>query len=99
MRRESYVREIRRLAEYYAQSPDRLDARANPGLDHGVDRARPAPGLGQRDHRRMSSSSSAKPEGRTSDLVAGLRNRKVPRTLPRHLEVNEVEHDCCWQPR
>ena len=24
--RESYVREIRRLAEYYAQSPDRLDA-------------------------------------------------------------------------
>lgn len=87
--RESYVREIRRLAEYYAQSPDRLDAEQIRAwimvlIERGL---RPASvNVTIAAFKFFFRETLGRPE-----LVAGLRNRKVPRTLPRHLEVNEVE--------
>ena len=87
--RECDVREIRRLAEHYGQSPDRLDAEQIRAwimilIERGLSPASVNVTIAA--FKFFFRDTLARPE-----IIAGLRNRKVPRKLPRYLEVSEVE--------
>ena len=87
--RECYVREIRRLAEHYGQSPDRLDAEQIRAwimilIERGLSPASVNVTIAA--FKFFFRDTLGRPE-----IIAGLRNRKVPRKLPRYLEVSEVE--------
>ena len=86
---ESYVLEIRRLADHYGTSPDLLDAeQVRAWLKRQIER-----GLspGSTNVALAALRFLYRDVLRRPDLVEGMRSRKVPRTLPRHLEVAEVE--------
>ena len=86
---QSYLREIERLARHYGQSPEQLDAEQIRAwvlelIDRGLHPGSTNVCLCAL--RFFFRDTLGRP-----DLVAGLRNRKIPRKLPRHLEEEEVE--------
>ena len=94
--RECYVREIRRLAEHYGQSPDRLDAEQIRAwitilIERGLSPASVNVTIAA--FKFFFRDTIGRP-----DIVAGLRSRKMPPAPSRAISRSMRSSACCWEP-